>query len=105
MSDYGPGLAVTLRRNAMHAGVVSDSQAIRVATKRGTSGISDDPTRGTGLYHLLEIARKHAGTVDLRSGTARSRWRMDRDEQAYSFTVPRLCGVHVAISLPDGGSG
>src|SRR6185503_9760628 len=54
VSDLGAGLAETLRRNPKNGLIRSDLGAIKLATKLGTSE-HDDPTRGTGLFHLLEI--------------------------------------------------
>lgn len=54
ISDHGVGLRETLRRNPTNARISNDLDAIQAATTLGTSE-HDDPTRGTGLYHLLEI--------------------------------------------------
>jgi hypothetical protein len=54
VADYGAGLAATLQRNPQHAPLASDLEAIHLAVQRGTSA-SADPTRGTGLYHLLAL--------------------------------------------------
>lgn len=97
VSDYGDGLAATLRRNPKNGPIPSDLIAIQRATKLGTSE-HDDPTRGTGLYHLLEIAYRLAGSVQIKSGGAKVYYRMDR-RHGYSFSVPSLPGVHVALSL------
>jgi len=99
VSDYGTGLAATLRRNPKNGTVGSDLVAIQLATKLGTSE-HDDPTRGTGLYHLLEITYKHAGAIQIKSGNAKVYYRMDR-RQGYAFAVPPAPGVHVALSLPS----
>ncbi|MGH9463750.1 MAG: hypothetical protein ACRD1X_21315 [Vicinamibacteria bacterium] len=99
VSDYGAGLAATLRRNPKNGTVGSDLVAIQLATKLGTSE-HDDPTRGTGLYHLLEITYKHAGAIQIKSGNAKVYYRMDR-RQGYAFSVPPAPGVHVALSLPS----
>ena len=98
VADYGNGLAATLRRNPKNASIGSDLDAIQLATKLGTSE-HDDPTRGTGLYHLLEIAYKHEGSIQIRSGTAKARYRMDK-RQGWGFTVPAMPGVQIALTLP-----
>ena len=68
VADYWrDGLAATLARNPKNRRIVSDLDTNQHATKLGTSEY-DDPTRGTGLYHLLEIASKHGGSVQIRSG-------------------------------------
>lgn len=97
VSDYGDGLATTLRRNPKHPPLASDMDAIRLATQRGTSE-HDDPTRGTGLYHLLEIAYKHAGAVQIRSGQAKVRYRMDM-RKGWAFSVAWMPGVQIALTL------
>ncbi|MDA8218081.1 MAG: hypothetical protein M0Z94_10750 [Dehalococcoidales bacterium] len=98
VADYGDGLATTLRRNPKNGAVASDYDAIRLATELGTSE-HDDPTRGTGLYHLLEIAYKHEGSVQIRSGAAKVRYRMDK-KQGWGFRVPGMPGVQIALTLP-----
>lgn len=99
IGDYGEGLATTLRRNSRHAGIQTDIQAIDVATDLGTSE-HEDPTRGTGLYHLLRIAYDHMGAVQIWSGAGKVRYRMDK-RKGWAFTVPTIPGVHVALSLPS----
>jgi len=97
VSDFGDGLAATLRRNAKNSSVHSDIEAIRLSTQLGTSE-HDDPTRGTGLYHLLEIAYKHGGSVQIRSGSGKIRYRMDK-KVGWTFNVPQMRGVQVALTL------
>ena len=97
VSDFGYGIAATLKRNPQFGSISSDSQAIRLASQLGTSEF-DDPTRGTGLFHLLEIAFKHEGSVQIWSGGAKRRFRMDQ-RKGWEFTVPNLPGVHVAMTL------
>lgn len=98
VADYGDGLMMSLRRNPRNAAIISDQQAIGVATRLGTSEY-DDVTRGTGLYHLLEIAYKHHGSVQIRSGAGKVRYRMDK-RQGWGFTVSPMPGVHIALALP-----
>lgn len=97
VADCGAGLAHTLRRNPRHAGIVSDLQAIRAATELGTSEF-EDRTRGSGLHYLLEIAYKHEGAVQIRSGNGKVRYRMDK-KQGWVFRVPEMPGVQVALDL------
>ena len=97
VADYGEGLAETLRRNPKNPKIPSDLEAIALATKLGTSE-HDDPTRGTGLYHLLEITYKHEGAVQIRSGAGKVRYRMDK-KQGWAFSVPYVPGVQVALTL------
>ena len=97
VADYGVGLTATLRRNPKNPPVISDYAAIRVAIQLGTSEY-DDPTRGTGLHHLLEIAYKHEGSVQFRSGSATMRFRMDK-RQGWGFRVVRMPGVQITLTL------
>jgi anti-sigma regulatory factor (Ser/Thr protein kinase) len=99
VADCGVGLRDTLRRNPKYASLTSDGEAIREATRLGASQYHEDPTRGTGLYHLLESAYRHEGGVHLRSGSAAVRYRMDK-KKGWAFAVPRMPGVHVVLSLP-----
>ena len=96
VADYGEGLAVTLRRNLHHPPLGSDREAIQLAVQRGTSA-SMDPTRGNGLYHLLALVAKQAGTVQIRSGSATVHYGRD---QRRTSTVPWMAGVQVALTLP-----
>jgi anti-sigma regulatory factor (Ser/Thr protein kinase) len=97
VADYGDGLTETLRRNPKNPKITSDLEAIKLATELGTSE-HDDPTRGTGLYHLLEIIYKHEGAVQIRSGAGKVRYRMDK-KQGWAFSVPYVPGVQVALTL------
>lgn len=97
VADYGVGLTETLRRNPKNSHIKSDYDAIQTATQLGTSE-HNDPTRGTGLYHLLEIAYRHRGSVQIRSGEATARYRMDKKQGWYFPAVP-IPGVHISLSL------
>jgi anti-sigma regulatory factor (Ser/Thr protein kinase) len=101
IADNGAGLAATLRRNPSHAPLASDLEAIQLAVQRGTSAY-EDPTRGTGLYHLLELIAKQAGVVQIRSGTATVRYQRDRPQE-WASAVPWRPGVQVTITLPPPG--
>jgi len=98
VSDYGVGLRSTLARNPKHAHLQSDLDAILLAIQPGVSEHAD-PTRGTGLYHLLRNVYSRSGTVQIRSGAAKVRFRGDQ-QQGWAFPVLSLPGVHVAVSLP-----
>jgi hypothetical protein len=84
VADYGAGLAVTLQRNPQHAPLASDLEAIHLIVQRGTSA-SEDPTRGTGLYHLLALRIRRAareavyGHVHREPRPARDRSRADAE--------------------------
>lgn len=103
VADYGCGLAATLARNPRNPFVRSDVEAIRLAIQRGVSE-HDDPTRGTGLYHLLDITYKHEGSVHIRSGSGKACFRMDK-QQGWTFHVPPVPGVQVALMLPTKAAG
>lgn len=98
VADYGDGLLATLLRNPKHAAMASDLDAIQEATQQGISEY-EDRTRGTGLYHLLEIAYAHHGTVQIRSGAAKARYRMDQ-RKGWGFPVLPVPGVHITLILP-----
>lgn len=102
VADSGDGLAATLRRNPRHA-PRTDFDAIRLAVQLGTSQ-HEDPTRGTGLYHLLEITYEHEGSVQIRSGAAKIRYRMDK-RQGWIFPVPPMPGVQIALTLRSKAAG
>lgn len=102
VADHGDGLAETLRRNPAHADVPSDMEAIKRATRLGVSEHTD-PTRGTGLFHLLKIAYKHEGSVQIRSGAAKVRFRFDK-QKGWGFVVPHLKGVQIALTLRSKGA-
>ncbi|MGA2269611.1 MAG: hypothetical protein ABSH44_14175 [Bryobacteraceae bacterium] len=99
VADHGCGLAATLGRNPKNPRALSDVEAIKEAIKPGVSE-HDDPTRGTGLYHLLEITYKHEGSVQIRSGSGIARYRMDR-KMGWYLSVPPMPGVQVALTLPS----
>ena len=97
VADFGIGLAQTLRRNPKNSHIKNDYDAIRHAAQLGTSE-HDDPTRGTGLHHLLEIAYRHGGSVQIRSGAATVRYRMDK-KQGWFFSAVPIPGVHISFGL------
>jgi len=97
IADCADGLAASLSRNPKNGTIRSDVDAILRAVKIGTSEY-DEPTRGSGLYHLLEIAYRHQGRVQIRSGSGKVRYRGDK-RQGWSFNVGRLPGVQVALML------
>ncbi len=97
IADYGEGLRATLGRNRKNGLIRSDVEAIQIATTLGASEY-DDPTRGTGLYHLLEIAYKHQGSVQFRSGAGKMRFRMDK-RRGWHFLVPQMPGVQITLTL------
>lgn len=96
VADYGNGIRESLARNPQHQ-ALDDLAAIRRATELGSSE-HDDPTRGTGLHHLLDIAYRQGGTVQIRSGGAKVRYNFKK-RRGWGFTVPPVPGVHIALSL------
>jgi hypothetical protein len=103
VADCGSGMLSTLKRNPKYSSLGSDLDAIREACKLGVSE-HEDRTRGTGLYHLLEIAFAHGGSVQIRSGAGKVRYRMDK-RVGWTFGVPPVPGVQVALTLPTKGRG
>lgn len=97
VADYGAGLKSTLQENPNNPEIKTDFDAIKVATQLGTSQF-DDPTRGTGLHHLLEIAYKHKGAVEFWSGSAKIRFRMDK-RKGWEFDSIAIPGLIVNLSL------
>ncbi len=97
IADYGDGLTKSLQRNPKNKDIKSDLAAIDHAIKLGTSEY-DDPTRGTGFYHLLEIAYKYDGAVQIRSGEGKVRYRMDK-RMGWRSPVAYVPGVQIALSL------
>lgn len=97
VADYGDGLMASLKRNSKNQLIGSDLDAIDIAIKPGVSEY-DDPTRGTGLFHILEIAYKHQGSVQFRSGAAKRVYRMDK-RRGWGFSVPHMPGVQITLNL------
>jgi len=98
VSDYGIGLAESLTNNPNNPNFGSDIEAIKFAMKLGVSEF-DDPTRGTGLHHLLRIAEKNEGSIQITSGSGTVRYRADKDEWRY-FKSLHIPGVSIVLCLP-----
>jgi anti-sigma regulatory factor (Ser/Thr protein kinase) len=99
VSDYGCGIQESLKRNPKYQTIGDDLSAIHAATQQGVTS-SNDPTRGMGLAHLLEITEKRKGTVQIRSGCATARYRFDKIK-AHGFSVTWLPGVHISLQLHE----
>jgi hypothetical protein len=99
VADHGVGLRETLLQNSKNPTMNSDFDAIELATQLGASQF-DDPTRGTGLHHLLQIAYKHEAAVEFRTGVAKVRFRMDK-RRGWRFGCSATPGVLVNLSLPS----
>lgn len=97
VADCGVGLRASLASNPEYASLPSDAQAIRAAVELGTSAYQD-PTHGTGLYHLLQIAQENKGSVQIRSGQAKAIYRWDRGK-AWIFQVAQVPGAQIELSL------
>lgn len=98
VGDRGVGIKATLQRNPRFAALRSDIQAIMASTHLGVSE-HVEATRGNGLHHLLELAFKHHGSIQIRSGQGKVYWRMDH-QQRYQFPVPHLQGAQFSITFP-----
>ena len=98
ISDYGAGLWESLKRNRKNKGICSHSEAIDYATRPLTSEY-DDPIRGTGLYHLLNIMKKHSGIVQIQTGCGIVRYGLHKKITFDSDTTQYLEGVHIAMDL------
>jgi hypothetical protein len=97
IADFGDGLAATLNQNHKNRWIFSDRATIERATKLRVSEF-DDPTHGTGLFHLLKIAYEHGGIVQVRRGAAKIRFRTDVPRN-WNLPVPHMPGVQVALTL------
>lgn len=100
VADRGMGIRQTLQHNLRYAGINTDVEAISQSIRLGVSEYSDDPTRGNGLYHLLDLSFKHLGTVHIRSGNGKVYLRTDR-RRAKGFSVPFLSGCQFSVSFDE----
>jgi hypothetical protein len=98
VGDLGPGIRASLLGNPGNPRLAGDFQAIQHAVRPMISG-STDPARGSGLYQLLRVIHGHGGSVQIRSGTAKARWRADR-VGGIGFDVPYLPGTQISFTLP-----
>jgi len=98
ISDYGDGLWQSLKRNVKNKGIKSHVEAINYATRALTSEY-DDPTRGTGLYHLLNIMKKNSGVVQIRTGCGKVRYGLQKKIEWDMDTTPYMQGVHIALDI------
>lgn len=98
VSDHGVGLMRSLKNNSLNPIFGNDVEAIKYALKSRVSEFNDQ-TRGTGLGHLLTIAKKYKGSIQIISGTGSVKYRADKEEW-YPFTSVDIPGVSVILSLP-----
>lgn len=95
LADFGEGILNTMKKNPKFMHLTTDKEAILEARKLGSSRL-DDRTRGTGLHHLLEITYKYEGSVHIRSGKSRIKFRFDK-KQAYAFPCPYMPGTQFSL--------
>jgi anti-sigma regulatory factor (Ser/Thr protein kinase) len=98
IGDGGPGIRQSLHTNPSLPRMTDDLQAIIAAIRTGVSS-SQEPTRGTGLHQMLRIVIGHGGSAQIRTGSAKVRWRAGRPTGS-GFVVPHLGGTQVSFSIP-----
>jgi hypothetical protein len=98
VGDIGPGIRASLLRNPKNPRLAGDLQAIQQAVRPMISG-STEPARGSGLHQLLRLIHGHGGSVQIRSGAAKARWRADR-ASGFGFEVPYLPGTQISFTIP-----
>jgi anti-sigma regulatory factor (Ser/Thr protein kinase) len=98
VADHGIGLLNTLRSNPKNDGIRDDQSAIIESLKQGVSRFPDDPTHGTGLYHLKQTMDEFGEHLNIRSGTAKVHFKI-KSAQTFSFVVPAMPGVQICFSL------
>ena len=68
VADCGIGIQASLQKNSKYAHILSDADAIELATKEGTSSL-EDRYRGYGLHHVLyDVKRNNNRKMSIRSG-------------------------------------
>lgn len=100
IGDMGIGVRASLAANEKLSGrLENDSQALGVAVQMGASRYASGG-HGGGLPRVLDIARRYAGRVALRSGTGALAYN-GVDEQRRAFETSVLPGTHLRIVLPE----
>jgi anti-sigma regulatory factor (Ser/Thr protein kinase) len=101
VADRGLGILATLTKNPLYAGLTTDKQAIVTSTGLGASRLCNDTDamRGNGLYQLLEIMKRHGGSVHIRSGGGRVYWDARKTDH-FPRDVPYMAGVQIALKFP-----
>lgn len=97
IADYGDGIAKTLKRSPKNYEISSHLDAILLSTEHGVSEY-DEAGRGSGLTYLFEKAKKHKGTLQIRSGDTAVRYRMDKGERR-RFSGVWMPGVQISFML------
>ena len=68
VADCGIGIQASLQKNHKYAHILSDADAIELATKEGISSL-EDRYRGYGLYHVTyDVKSNNAREITIRSG-------------------------------------
>jgi hypothetical protein len=106
IADYGVGLLQTLKNNEKYGRgphqITTHLEAIKLATRAGISQF-DDPSRGTGLHHLLEIIKKYSGLVQIHTGLAKVRYTANKVKEwndiGWKNSASNLNGVNIVLNL------
>lgn len=99
IGDAGEGIRRSLHRNPELPRYADDLQAISDAVRPRISG-SNEPARGSGLYQLLRlVVLEHGGSVQIRSGAGKARWRAGRS-RGNGFSVTHMSGTQITVSVP-----
>lgn len=100
IGDMGIGVRASLAKNEKLTGrLESDAQALGVALQAGASRFATGG-HGGGLPRVIEISRRYAGRVALRSGSGALAYN-GVDEERRSFEAAPLPGTHLRIVLPE----
>jgi hypothetical protein len=100
IGDMGIGVRQSLAGNEKLSGrLENDAQALGVAVQMGATRYGSGG-HGGGLPRVLDIARRYAGRVALRSGSGALAYN-GVDEQRRSFETSFLQGTHLRIVLPE----
>ena len=100
IGDNGCGVANSLASNERYDHLVGrDGDAIVTALQSGASrleGVRLYP--GNGLPSVQETTKRHGGSLDVRSGSAKHCAKGDTD--GWTIDTPFLAGTQVVVSLP-----
>lgn len=99
VTDNGAGILETLQRNPKYSYLQNDIEAIEKSLQKQVSQFTDSD-RGYGLYHLLNLMRKHHGSVTLRSGSGKIYNRWDQ-HLSNTFDVTPLPGTQIALTFSN----
>jgi hypothetical protein len=96
LGDLGIGLRGSLAQK-YHVAGWSEFQVMKAALTSGVSRL-DDVGRGLGLAQVKATVNDLAGTLHLRSGTARA---FVRGKEEYFFSATFFPGTQIAFELPE----